>query len=212
MISQEELMKKIVSDSGRSESEIKLMADTKRAQLSNMITYHGALMIVASELGVKVDSKPEVDVEIPEEIEMTGATEIRSDSNVEDLDLDDLGKKFLASPRVGMSVDFTLAKIQKSKNIDAVDKSGKKFKTNLTSVDYKIVYVTKNGEEFSCKSWECVGKINSICKKLKKIDGVELRVTHIKDGMKEKEGENYKVETKIDSKWRELDRKTFDWK
>ena len=206
----QEICKEIGSKMNKSAEEVMLMAEGKRQALNGNITIDGALMLIASDNGINLNSS-QMDIKIEEadaEVSEVG----RSSHNEEELNLDDLGKKFLPSPRVGDTVIFTLDKIKKSKNVDAVDRTGKKFKTSLTSVDYKMVYVTNNGEEFSPKSWECVGKIHAICRKLKKITGIEISVRHVKDGMKEKEGDSYEVKTRIDGTWKVLDRKTNDWK
>jgi len=210
----EELVKKIASESGKDIEVIKDMAENKKSDLNDMITIDGALALIANELNVKIpfggktmeDENKDIKIE-----EDDSAVEITGDDDTE-LSLEDLGKKFLPNPRVGDTVEFILKKIKKSKNIDAVDRDGKKFKTNLTSVDYKMVYVSDDDAEFSPKSWEVVGKINAICRKLKTIKGVELSVKHIKDGMKEKEGDNYEVKAKVNNEWKVLDRKTNDWK
>ena len=201
----------ISSKTGKDYELIKEMAEEKREQLQGMITEEGSYRLIASELKVDLNNVKGNAMEI--EMEEEGSTEISTSTNEEMLDLDDLGKKYIKSPKVGESVEFILKNIKKSKNIDAVDRNGKKFKTNLTSVDYKIIYMTQNDEEFSPKSWEVVGKINGICKKLKQINGVELQVKHVKDGMKKKDDkDNYEVKAKVDNVWKSLDRKTNNWK
>jgi hypothetical protein len=215
----EELIKKIASDSGKDAEIIKDMATQKKADLNDMVTMEGALALIAKDLNV--DIKDEVKNELNGGNQMTEENtniKVEEENAVEtggeietELSLDDLGKKFLPNPKVGDTIEFTLMKIKKSKDIDAVDRDGEKFKTNLTSVDYKMVYVADDGAEFSPKSWEVVGKINAICKKLRKISGIQFSVKHIKDGMKEKIGDNYVVKAKVDGDWKILDRKTKDW-
>ena len=207
----------IAKKSGKSTSEIATLAEEKKDQLSGMITLDGALIIVAQQLNIPLKIKGGV-VIMDEEQTNDGlivdeeVTEIRTKSDEEELSLDDLGKKYIKSPKLNETVEFVLKKIVRSKDIDAVDKSGRKFKTNLTSVDYKIIYVTMNDEDFSPKAWEVIGKVNSICKKLGKISGVELQIKHIKDGMKDKNSDdNYSVKTKIDGTWKSLDRKINNW-
>lgn len=202
-----QIIELIASKKQKTVQEITELVKQKMIILAGYISEEGACKIIAHEQGVELKMVEE-NVNIVEE----SVTDLGGSQNEEILDLDDLGKKFIKSPKVGESVEFVLKQIKKSKNIDAIDKNGKKFKTNLTSVDYKIVYVTENGEEFSPKSWETVGKVNAICKKLKKISGIELQIKHIKDGMKEKnELDNYYVATKIEGNWKALDRKTNNW-
>lgn len=144
-----------------------------------------------------------------EEIEFEN--EAQAEDKIEELTLDNLGTNYIPTPKVGEEVEFVLNKIRKNKNIDATTKDGKKFKTNLTGVDYKIEYVTADGKTFSPKVWEIFGKIKAICVKLKQTSNIKLKVNHIKDGMKEKEGDNYSVHAFVSDEWRLLDRKTNDW-
>lgn len=204
----ETMLKKISEKSGKTVEEIKNEAKLKKAGLNGMVSDEGAVMIVGSFYGVDFSNKTsDVDIDIEEDDSRIG-----SQNGEEELSLDDLGKKYIKSPAVGESIEFVLKKIKKSTNVDAVTKDGKKFSTALTSVNYKMIYQTSNDEEFSPKSWEVVGKINAICRKLKKIDGIKLKVTHIKDGMKDKEGDNYNVQAEVDGAFKQLDRKTSDWK
>jgi hypothetical protein len=221
---EEEIAQKIADKKNISVEEVMKQAESKKEELKGMVTLSGALILIASENNVELETKRLVEeIGMSEEdenmIEGVDENEIVDqvkesgfDKNGEaELSLEDLGKKFIKSPKVGEEVEFTLKKIVKSKNINAIDKDGKKFKTNLTSVDYKIVYVSEFDEELSIHSWEAVGKINAICKKLKKIEGVRLRVKHIRDGMKEKNVETYLVQAQVDGKWKSLDRKTGQW-
>jgi len=208
-MNEDEIVEKIMVKTGKTHDEVMEAAETKVNQLSGLISKEGALILVAKDNGLNIVNNPyqsKVTVEEPEE-----TVSVASPGSDEELSLDDLGKKFIKNPKVGEHIEFVLGKIKKSKDINAVDKSGKSFKTNLTSVDYKMVYESTSGEEYCPKSWEVVGKINGVCKKLGKISGVHLRVTHIKDGMKEKEGDSYKVESNIDGKFKVLDRKTNNW-
>jgi len=209
-----ELLDMIVKKTGKSIADVKAIADVKVQQLSGMITKEGALLLVAKENGIDVTANPIQGVktiDTPTEISEEDTIVIGSSGSDEELSLDDLGKKFIKNPKVNEEIEFTLSKIKKSKNIDATDKNGKAFKTNLTSVDYKMVYLTSQNEEYCPKAWSVVGKINGICKKLNKIDGVQLKIKHIKDGMKDKEGEAYSVKTIVDGQWKELDRKSGNW-
>jgi hypothetical protein len=207
------LIEYIAKKTGKTSNEIAQMADDKKTQLSGMITIEGALSLVALQLGLKLN-KTEGKIIMEDEnqnlnVEESENVSVGSRANEEELSLDDFSKKYIKSPKVGESVEFTLKKIIQSKNIDAVDKSGRKFKTNMTSVDYKIILLTMKDEEYSPKSWEVFNKVKAICSKIGKIPGIELQIKHIKDGMKDKNNEdNYSVKTKIDGAWKELDKKT----
>jgi hypothetical protein len=217
-----EILDKIKEKTGKTEVEILEQAKSKMNELNGMITEDGALSLIAHDNGIKLETKSNVPdteketdenaIEGMEESEPEEVESISPKSGEEELSLEDLGKKFIKAPKVGEEIQFILDKIVKSKNIDAVDKNGKKFKTNLTSVDYKIVFISNYGEELAIHSWEAIGKVTGICKKLGKIKGVELKIKHIADGMKEKNVETYKVQTKINDEWKELDRKTGEWK
>jgi len=204
-MNEENIIAKIVEKSGKAKEEIDILIEQKKQELGNLVSREGAVAIVAGHFEVDIKNGKD------EEVVIEDAPSTDTASQVEDMNLDDLGKKYIKSPKVGEEVEFVLKKIQKNRDIDATDKDGKKFKTNLTSVDYKIDYISSEDEAFSPKSWEVVGKMNAICKKLKKIEGVELKVSHIKDGMVNKDGDNYAVKTKIDGAWKELDRKTQQW-
>jgi len=204
-MNEENIIAKIVEKSGKAKEEIDILIEQKKQELGNLVSREGAVAIVAGHFEVDIKNGKD------EEVVIEDAPSTDTASQVEDMNLDDLGKKYIKSPKVGEEVEFVLKKIQKNRDIDATDKDGKKFKTNLTSVDYKIDYISSEDEAFSPKSWEVVGKVNGICKKLKKIEGIELKVSHIKDGMVNKDGDNYKVATKIDGAWKELDRKTQQW-
>ena len=105
----------------------------------------------------------------------------QNQSGVEDLDLDDMGTNYLKNPAVGESIILDIEKVQKNKNISAKDKDGQAFKTNLSSVDYKIDIVCKDSKVFSPRSWEVWGKIKSLMKEQKKIQ-IKIKVEHVVDG------------------------------
>ena len=210
-LSEAEIIAKVIKATNLSEAEIKAAAQKKKDQLGEMISMNGALTLIASENNVKLDDDVEIEIEDADEEE---AKKVLSDTENEDLTLDDLGKKFIKSPKVGEDeIKFTLKKIQKSKDCKAKDKTGTTFSTALPSVDYKIIYITSKDEEFAPKSWEVVGKINAICKKLKKIEGIEISAKHIKDGMlaENKKVDKWEIKAKIDGEYKTLDRATGDW-
>jgi len=207
----EELITKIKEKTGMSAEEIVNKVNLKVEQLSGLITKEGALNIIAHESGIKVTTMP-INNEIVEDLEVEEEIiSIVNNNNEEDLSLDDLGKKYIKNPKVGEEVEFTINKVVKSKDIEAVDKKGKKFKTNLTSVDYKIIYKTTNDEEFAPKAWEVVGKINAILKKLKQMKGVKIKVKHIEDGLVKKDIDCYDVLVSINNEWKRLNRETKEF-
>lgn len=213
-----ELLKKLSEVMGKPEEEIWKEAEEKSKEMNGMVSPEGALMIFAQEKGV--DTKPAVkedvdkieDVEIEEISSSTDTNTGATTDHGQELTLDDLSKKYIKNPGVDEEIEMVLKKIFKSKEIEGVDKDGKKFSTALSNVDYKMIYLTSNDEEYSPKSWEVVGKVNAICRKLKKIDGVELKIKHIYDGRIEKEKDCYSVSAKVDGVYKELDRKTNEWK
>ena len=211
-LSEAEIIARIVKATNLSEAEIKEVAQKKKDQLGEMISMNGALTLIASENNVKLDDDIEIDIEDKDSEE---TKKVLSDTENEDLTLEDLGKKFIKTPKVGEDeIQFTLKKIQKSKDCQAKDKTGTAFSTALPSVDYKIIYITSNDEEFAPKSWEVVGKINAICRKLKKIEGIEISAKHIKDGMlaENKKVDKWEIKAKVDGEYKELDRGIGDWK
>jgi len=230
MSPEEELIEKISNVLNKTKEEVLEEAQKKSDELNGMITVKGALTMMGKESGaVELNEKVEnsADVKRVEKIkENMGTEDIEIDPIItspisgsssfgkeygEELTLDDLSKKFIKAPSIGEEVEFVLKKIFKSDDIEAIGKDGKKFSTALSNVDYKMVYLTKNSEEFAPKSWEVVGKTNAICRKLKKIENVEIKVKHILDGRIEKDKDCYEVSTKVDGIYKQLNRKTQDW-
>ena len=74
------------------------------------------------------------------------AKEADKNSKREELSLDDLKSKWLPHPKVGEELVVDVVKAFKDRNINAKDKSGQAFKTNLSGVDYKITIETKDGK------------------------------------------------------------------
>ncbi len=129
------------------------------------------------------------------------------------LTLDDLATSFIKNPPVGEEVTFTVSKVVKLEGKDLIvkKKDGSTFSKNLSSVDYGYEVVTEGGARYTLSSWEVFGKMKSIFKKLGKIAGVTITVFHIKDGMKERDGDTYKVTTPVDGVEKQLDRETQEW-
>lgn len=204
---QTKIIEMIKKTTGMEEKEILEMAEKKKAELNDMVSLEGALTLIAKDKNVTLE---EIDVEIDKSTPDT--TPSTTTSSEVELTLDDLSKKYIKNPDVGDSIEFTTAKISKSFDIDATTKEGKKFSTALSGVDYKMVYMTANDEEYSPSAWEVVGKLNAICRKLKKIPGIEIKVKHLKDGRVVKEGDSYEVSAKVEGIYKQLDRKSNDWK
>lgn len=131
------------------------------------------------------------------------------------LTLDDLSSGFISNPPVGESINITVKKIIKLTGTNLVGKKtdGTTFKKNLSNVDYGYEITTTNGDRYTVSSWEVFGKVKNIFQKLKLIDGVELQIKHLLDGMKpeNKKKDKYTVAAKVDGKYMVLDRETRQW-
>ena len=115
-----------------------------------------------------------------------------SNSGMEELDVDDLKSQWIPHPKVGEEIEFEIAKIFKDKNIKAKTKEGKPFSSALSGVDFKYTIETKDGKKYSPASWEVWGKVKALILEHGKL--IKVKVKHIRDGMKEKDGEpNYEV-------------------
>lgn len=132
----------------------------------------------------------------------------------DELTLDDLTSGYIGAPKVGgEAVEFEVKKVLKltGDKLNGKTKEGKIFKKNLSNVDYGYEIVTATGEKYGLSSWEVFGKMKSIFQKLQLIEGVKLQIKHIKDGMKEKDGDNYIVAAEVEGEWSTLDRTTKEW-
>jgi len=131
------------------------------------------------------------------------------------LSLEDFGNSFISNPAVGNSVSFKIRKVVKltGQNLLGKKKDGKIFKKNLSNVDYGYEVVTDNGSKYTVSSWEVYGKMKSIFHKLGTINGVELKITHICDGMKpeNKDRDKYEVAALVNGVYKTLDRDTKEW-
>jgi len=116
----------------------------------------------------------------------------------EELGIDDIqGGNWVSAPRVGEKTEvLTITKMIKNYNIDAKDKEGNPFKTNLSSVDWKIDIHTDKGI-YSPGSWEAWGKIKAMCRKAEATKGIKFSVEHVADGMKDKKAQSAKKCYKI---------------
>ena len=141
--------------------------------------------------------------------------------SVEDFDtMDDLVPKFIKSPKVGEKVEF-VAKgfkkvVDKSELEFTFEKNGKqKTASNaLSSVDYGIKITTMDDATFWVSSWAIFGQIKAIAAKLgsKNLNGIELQIDHIANGMVEENRDKaWVVRTKVEGEWKQLSRESNDW-
>jgi len=131
------------------------------------------------------------------------------------LTLDDLSTGYIGNPAVGASISFKVKKVVKlvGTSLLGKKKDGKTFKKNLSNVEFGFEVLTSNGSKYTVSSWEVYGKMKSIFQKLQKIEGVELEITHLCDGMKaeNKDVDKYKVASMVDGVFKELGRETKEW-
>jgi len=149
------------------------------------------------------------------EQELKVQDEFLGDSDNDGLTLDELtaGNQFISNPKVGEEVSFTVKKVSKLEGAQCVvqKKDGGSFNKSLSNVDYCYEITTTEGATYTISSWEQFGKIKAIFKKLKKIEGVELKIAHVKDGMKDRDGDNYAVTTPINGEFKALDKDKNEW-
>ena len=121
---------------------------------------------------------------------------------------------YIKNPAVGESVEFTLKSVRKQplkkmKN----PKTGRNMDIKLSSVDYYFEFIDENDKALTVTSWQIVGKTKAIMKKLGGKYGVPLKIEHVLDGQEAPQGADaWKVYTKVDDEWKELDRETNEWK
>jgi len=145
-----------------------------------------------------------------EEIKFEDETFEASDA----LTLDDLHGGYIGNPKVGDSVEFTIKSIRKLTGTDTIGRKadGTTFDKKLSKVDYSYEVLTTNNEKYTVTNWEQWIKMEAVFKNLKAINGNELRITHVMDGMvnKDKNVDNYKVEAKVEGIFVEMQKnKTF---
>jgi len=131
------------------------------------------------------------------------------------MSLNEFSAGYIGNPPVGTSTSFKVKKVVKlvGKRLEGKKKDGKTFKKNLSNVEYGFEVVTSDGQKYTVSSWEVYGKMKNIFKKLQKIEGVELQITHICDGMKaeNREKDKYKVSANVGGVFKALDRETNEW-
>jgi len=112
----------------------------------------------------------------------------------EELSMDDLASKFIKNPKVGESVVLPIAKIVVNKNVKFKTRDGVQINKSLSGVEFNWEIHTTDDKVYTCNTWEVVGKIKEICKKLGKTKGFTVKITHLKDGkVGVKGGNNYDV-------------------
>lgn len=116
---------------------------------------------------------------------------------------------FIKNPPVGESIVIDVKKVYKDTNITAKDpKTGQTFSTALSGTEpkgFKYTIETKEGKKYSPTSWEAWNGIKAIilpkmsdtttfdAKTNEFVMPMLVKVKHIKDGFKEKEGNSYEV-------------------
>jgi len=136
--------------------------------------------------------------------------------------LDELAPSFIRSPKVGEGVTLICKgfKIVKDRNeLDfSFEQNGKQKKASnaLSSVDYGIQLITADNSIFWVGSWSVWGQLKAIAKKLgsKDFKGIELHITHPLNGMIEenRDKECWVVKAMVEGSFKQLDRKTNEWK
>lgn len=136
-------------------------------------------------------------------------------SDGEDMSFDDFtkGGSFLKNPAVGESIEFTLSKIIKKKAKKVVNPKNpkKSFDVKMSGVDYYYEFITSKSETYTPLSWQIIGKVKAIGRKLGHLQGLNLKISHVADGFKDKDAQEiYKVYVKNNDKYQEL--VDNDWK
>lgn len=121
---------------------------------------------------------------------------------------------FIKNPGIGESIEFTLKSVRKQPAKKVKNpKTGKNMDISLSSVDYYFDFISDEDKALTVNSWQVVGKTKAILKKLGGKYGIPLKIEHVLDGMKAPKGADaWKVYTKIDGVWKELDKETNEWK
>jgi len=119
---------------------------------------------------------------------------------------------FIKNPAVGESVEFNLKSVTKQKSKTVKNpKTGNNMDIGLSKVDYYYDFVSDEDKTFSCSSWQILGKVKAIVKKLGKFD-VKLKLSHVADGRTvSKDEPAWEVYAEIDGEYKQLDRETREW-
>lgn len=123
---------------------------------------------------------------------------------------------YIKNPAVGSSVEFVLKKIVQVPAKKVKKPNGQNMDVKLSSVDYFYEFVTTEDKVYTCTYWQVVGKVKAILKKVKKINGLPLKIEHVFDGHGNdvpKGQELYKVYTKLEgsNEWKQLNKETNQW-
>ncbi|MFA5133043.1 MAG: hypothetical protein WC444_06985 [Candidatus Paceibacterota bacterium] len=128
------------------------------------------------------------DLKIAQEVSEDAPKKKRTDDSTRELGIDEMGGQWIKNPVVGESTEMlTIEKVMENKKIDAKRADGQAFKTNLSSVDYKIDIYTDKGI-FCPSCWEVWGKVKAAIKKNKDltgqvIKGTKFSVKHVVNGL-----------------------------
>ncbi len=114
--------------------------------------------------------------------------------------------KYISHPKVGESIEIIVKGVKKNTDTVVVGKDGKKFDKKLSSVDFGIDIYDVENKVYSVRAWTVWGKIRQIFQKLNTEmgTGVKLKISHIADGMKERDKESYEVHAFVDNEWKKL--------
>jgi len=120
--------------------------------------------------------------------------------------------KFIPTPKVKDSVEFTLIGVKKQKKKQVKNpKNGKTMDIALSKMDYYYDFISDDdGKAFACTSWQILGKTKAIIKKLGGKYGVKLKFSHIADGREVKDA--WKVYAEVEGEYKELDEESNEWK
>jgi len=129
----------------------------------------------------------------------------------DELTLDDLQGNWIKNPEVGNEIEFEVKKVVKSKNVKATTREGKEFSRALSKMDYAVEIHTATNAIYTISSWEVFGKIKAIFRKNGQIAGTQIKIRHVLDGMKNKNGNNYDVLTNNNGTWQRLNKTTNNW-
>ena len=140
---------------------------------------------------------------------------LEEDDMSDALQLDDLAVAYIGNPKVGESITLKMKKMVKltGDSCKGKTKDGTAFTKALSSVPHGYEIVTDKGSKYTIPGWEVFGKLKSIFHKLGKTTDVDLRITHILDGMKSenKKLDKYNVETLVEDEWKSLNRESREW-
>jgi len=146
-----------------------------------------------------------------EKIDFENAKDTNEQSGMQALGPGDLApNNYIKNPAVGEFIVIDIKKVYKDTNVSAVDSTGRQFSTALSGTDkqgepYKFTIITKEGKTYSVNVWEVWKKLRPMIENEMKdttkfnsesnefVQPVLIKVKHIKDGFKDKEGDNYEV-------------------